>query len=410
MAHLPTTKKDMYESDFRLADEALRGGRVAQTTKDREKQWGNWESYCRPMGVDPYLDPRTTRFKKKIRTLTGFAARTRTGYYGRGRQVAVGTVKPALTAVGQKIEMDSGTNPVKLAGSTDLLLPLQLMIKGWGKKDASTKKKLPVEADVPEYMAALGALEDATELEKRVGDLALVAFYYLLRVGEYAVTGTKSNEKQTTQFKVSDVAFFARNAMGQLRQLPRKASDKALLAAAGATLRLRDQKNGWKNVCIHQQHNGNKYHYPVRALARIIINIRSFTNDADTFLSTYRDKKAKNVTDKEMRKGIKMAASVLEYPANKGINVSQINTHSFRAGGANALHMAGYLDRQIQKMGRWRSDTFKEYISDSLSTFSDGMSTAMKQKFNFVNIAGGSLTDVTTKAVATQYTAHASAA
>ena len=77
------------------------------------------------------------------------------------------------------------------------------------------------------------------------------------------------------------------------------------MEAAGATLRLRDQKNGWKNVCIHQQHNGNKYHCPVRALANIIINIRSFTNDTDTYLSTYRDKKAKNVTDKDMRKGIK---------------------------------------------------------------------------------------------------------
>ena len=115
------------------------------------------------------------------------------------------------------------------------------------------------------------------------------------------------------------------------------------------------------------------------------------------------------MTDKDMRKGIKMAASVLEYPAHKGIKINQIDTHSFRAGGANSLHMAGYLDRQIQKMGRWRSDTFKEYISDSLSTFSDGMSTAMKKKFNFVNIAGGTLTDVTTKVVATQYTAHASA-
>ena len=111
-----------------------------------------------------------------------------------------------------------------------------------------------------------------------------------------------------------------------------------------------------------------------------------------------------------MRKGIKMAAAVLDYPTNKGIVVSQIDTHSFRAGGANALHMAGYVDRQIQKMGRWRSDTFKEYISDSLSTFSDGMSKDMKRKFNFVNIAGGALTDVTTSMVATKYTALASAA
>ena len=111
-----------------------------------------------------------------------------------------------------------------------------------------------------------------------------------------------------------------------------------------------------------------------------------------------------------MRKGIKLAAAALDYRNNKGIDVSQVDTHSFRAGGANALHMAGYMDRQIQKMGRWRSDTFKEYISDQLSTFSDGMSTDMKKTFNFVNIAGGELTNITTATLAVEYNSHASAA
>ena len=96
----------MYESDFRIADQALRSGRVAKTTESREKHWGDWESYCGPLVVDPYLNERTTRFRVKVRTLTGFAARTRTGYYGRGKQVAVGSVRPELTAVSQTIEMD----------------------------------------------------------------------------------------------------------------------------------------------------------------------------------------------------------------------------------------------------------------------------------------------------------------
>ena len=61
-------------------------------------------------------------------------------------------------------------------------------------------------------------------------------------------------------------------------------------------------------------------------------------------------------------------------------------------------------------MGRLRSNTFKEYISDQLSTFSKGMSKDMKKSFNFVNIAGGELTNVTEATVATAYTAHASAA
>ena len=187
------------------------------------------------------------------------------------------TVRPALTAISQTIEMDTGTNPVKLVGSNSFLLPLQLMLKGWSKEDPPKKKKLPVEADIPEFMANMGRQRDATELTKRVGDLALVAYYYLLRVGEYAASGSKATEKQTTQFTVGDVAFFRTNAMGQLRQLKRTASSALLLTATSATLQLQNQKNGWMNVCIHQQHNGEKHNCPVRALARIVLNIRGFS-------------------------------------------------------------------------------------------------------------------------------------
>ncbi len=52
------------------------------------------------------------------------------------------------------------------------------MLDGWAKDD-------PVEADVPEYMALLGQLPKATPLDNAIGDLALIAFYYLLCVGEY---------------------------------------------------------------------------------------------------------------------------------------------------------------------------------------------------------------------------------
>ena len=76
--------------------------------------------------------------------------------------------------------------------------------------------------------------------------------------------------------------------------------------------------------------------------------------------------------------------------------IDRIDTHSLRAGGANALSLSGFSEYQIQKMGRWRSETFKEYISDQLSSFTDGMSEAMSQTFKFVNIAAiGALVDVT---------------
>ena len=80
-----------------------------------------------------------------------------------------------------------------------------------------------------------------------------------------------------------------------------------------------------------------------------------------------------------------------------------------RSGGAQALSLAGYPDRVIQKMGRWRSATFLEYISDQLSSFSQGMSTNMAKVLNFVNIAGGVSSDVTNIAINTPYDTAAAA-
>jgi hypothetical protein len=116
-----------------------------------------------------------------------------------------------------------------------------------------------------------------------------------------------------------------------------------------------------------------------------------------------------DVTDKNIRVTLKVAAAVLGYP-NRGFPVDRIKTHSLRSGGANALALAGYSDTQIQKMGRLKGATFKEYIPEELHTYSAGMSTNMKRKFRFVNIAGGAYHDVTEETIARDYNVAASAA
>ena len=70
----------------------------------------------------------------------------------------------------------------------------------------------------------------------------------------------------------------------------------------------------------------------------------------------------------------------------------------------NALALAGYSDTQIQKMGRWRGATFKEYIlRNELACFSSGMSRDMKQKFGFVNVSGNAFSDITDACINAEY-------
>ena len=125
------------------------------------------------------------------------------------------------------------------------------MIEGWRKDDPATIKKLPVEADVPEFLSHVGTLPSANALNQAIGDLSLIAFYYLLRIGEYTIKSSRNYTKQTVQFWFRDVTFFKTDGTGRLRQLSRAAPAADILMADSATLKLDNQKNGWKGVCIH---------------------------------------------------------------------------------------------------------------------------------------------------------------
>ena len=104
---------------------------------------------------------------------------------------------------------------------------------------------------------------------------------------------------------------------------------------------------------------------------------------------------------------------LVRYPKRKGIPVECVDTHSLRGGGANALALSGYSETAIQKMGRWKWATFKEYIREELANYADGMSTAMKTKFNFMNVAGNAFRDITETVLTMEYNTefnHAGAA
>lgn len=345
----------------------------------------------------------------------GFAAVVRMGYFNRSRsEVRATTVSTAITAVGKACALAHGVNPTKCEGSDKFLPRLQEMLDGWRKVDPPTTKMLPVEADVVEQLVQKSLSGCATEKEKAVADLSMIAFYYLLRVGEYTAKGNgqqDTNATQTQPFKMKDIAFFGTNSRGILYRIPANARDFDILNATNATMKLDNQKNGWKGVCVNHENNGDDVLCGVRALARRYLHIRRHTSDASTPLSTFFSGGVKfDVTEQDIREAIKLAAVACDYPGTRGTPINLINTHSLRIGGACALALAGYSDTQIQKMGRWRGATFKEYVRENLSNYAEGMSKAMKKVHGFVNIDTGTYTDVSARCVEMDYGMTISAA
>ena len=116
--------------------------------------------------------------------------------------------------------------------------------------------------------------------------------------------------------------------------------------------------------------------------------------------------KIKDLNADNMSAALKFATTALNYPYLKGIPIDRLDTHSLRSGGANKLSLAGYSDRDIKKMGRWRGETFKDHIREELHCFAERMLTEMKQDFKIFNIAGGAyskLVDVTITTVVSDY-------
>ena len=199
---------------------------------------------------------------------------------------------------------------------------------------------------------------------------------------------------------MEDITFFCRDKLGCIMCLSRNTPLVDILTADGAMLKLDNQKNRHKWVCVYQQTTGNPIHCPVCVLGRRYQHLRENKATDKTFICAYyMDGQAYNAMAEDIIMALKRATTMLQYPLYRGILIKRIETHLLQISRACALALNGFSEMHIKKRGRWRDDTFKEYMRKELHCFSDGMAKAMTQCFKFVNITGHALTDITSQIV-----------
>ena len=97
---------------------------------------------------------------------------------------------------------------------------------------------MAVPKEVPEAACKLAYLTNSARLQA-AGDLTVVAFYFLLRSGEYTKprkvkrNGKMVRATRTVQFRVQDVGFWKNG-----RILPRHSPLELLLTADAATMKI----------------------------------------------------------------------------------------------------------------------------------------------------------------------------
>ena len=264
---------------------------------------------------------------------------------------------------------------------------------------------------VPQLAIPVGVIEMAYKLGyatrvekmKAVADLSIVAFYYLLRVGEYTkprqatINGQQIRATRTVQFRLKDIGFFdTNNRLINVWTTPQHLLLNVLFLAKGAVLKISNQKNGRMGQTIFQECIPDVLDGPTQALARRVVHIVSNKGSPESLLCDYYDKPDQQhpnqIKSTDMIQMIRHSVKALGLQ-HQGIDPDLVGAHSPRAGGAMALKLSGKDDTTIMKYGRWSGFTFLMYIHNQIAHLAAGVSQDMRNPVPFVNIGNITLPD-----------------
>ena len=344
---MDTTTRDSFLDDWRAAQHATAFGVSSGRARSADTYWAQWTNFCSDLALDPLLQ----NIPNPVVLLQVFLHRVRTGRLAaRGRPVRARTAEDALRSIGQTFAAMGAQDPRLENGKMDFRLTRQ--IGYYKRQDPPPDRVKPVPVTVVRHVVHT-ALLGTNSGNQAIADMIALAFFFLLRPGEYTATPS-----ETTPFLVQDAQLF----VGLHRLNLATATDAELLSATFGSLTFTTQKNGVRGEVIGQAHSGNPELCPVLALARRIIHLRRFGALPRTPLGVYFDGTAwRSVTPQDITDALRVAVVALN-PSSLGFLPSDISARCLRAAGAMALLCAHVDTDLIRLLGRWRSDEMLRYL------------------------------------------------
>ena len=167
----------------------------------RERYWHAWERHCKLFQLNergPNLPPNNIEDM-----LLTFAVAMREGQYGLGGRIQVQSVEVALQAVAQKYVLDGHCDPRHASPAQHSLnLPIARLLKKFKDEDPPPQPKLAIPVST---IWAIIRKYNFSPHHEVVADLVVVAFFYLLRVGEYTAS-RRRQPKRTIPLQKCDCA------------------------------------------------------------------------------------------------------------------------------------------------------------------------------------------------------------
>ena len=266
------------------------------------------------------------------------------------------------------------------SGSVDFRL--NRMLKAYSKQDPPPNRVKPVPIPVIRRIIAV-AIASNDNMNMAIADMICIAFFFLLRPGEYAVSTSES-----TPFEFKDVQLFR----GQLRLSLDTATPAEILSSTFASLTFDKQKNAVRGEVVGHAPSGAPDLCPVQAIGRRILHLREHNAPPSTPLShAYTAEGIKQIKPADITSAIRLAVTYLG--PSLGFLPSDVSARCLRAAGANALLCGGVDTDVIRLLGRWRSDEMLRYLHTQAGPVLRDFSKKM--------LAGGSFTLIPNQQVPT---------
>lgn len=197
---MPTQVRDDFLHDYRAVQETIQSGVVPSRANKVANTWKLWMDFCTTHNINPWF-PTTS---DPLPYLQIFGQRYREGKLTPGNHpVRAGTTADAIRMVGQTYKQ-LGSRDFRLDRFTGQLdFRLQRQQRSFEKQDPAPSRVKPIPLQLVQHVVTT-AYEpgQACEAIKSTADMVCIAFFYLLRPGEYTYT------KNNTPFRLQDVHLY----------------------------------------------------------------------------------------------------------------------------------------------------------------------------------------------------------
>jgi hypothetical protein len=256
--------------------------------------------------------------------------------------------------VGQTFAFMGAPDP-RLDSKGQIDLRLKRQSRAFSKQDPPSSRVKPIPVSIlQKFVSSVYQDPSAPPAAQAIADLFIIAFYFIMRPGEYCLSSDAPHP-----FRLTDVQLLCGYEVLDLGT----ASVSEFKAATFVKLTFTTQKNGNRGEHIGHGRSGHPLFCPVQAVARRVLHLRSHGAHPDTPLHTYFAAPAarpSQVTSQDITDTLRRV--VAARGASYGIQPNEIDSRSLRASGAMALLCARVDDNIIRLLGRWKSDAMIRYL------------------------------------------------